>query len=272
MKVFLTGANGYIGKELVRRGYLPLSCDVTNYNFVDREITNAKPDIVLHLAGKSSPDYCRREFERSSYVNFNGTRNVMNVCSEHKIPAVFLSSYQIWGGGWREAFNKHDEYSKKTSPVNEYGLQKLTAEGAVDVFGMNIIRASYIFDRVRLFEELLSLARGEVIDAPTFLKRSFIHLEDFACLIEEYMSRFSEMPPVLHLAGSKTVSYLEFWLEVCDQFGFDSSLVNGRRNERDVPGKAKRPHNGGLDVSLSKKLGFPQFDYIGGIGRMKNES
>jgi dTDP-4-dehydrorhamnose reductase len=272
MKVYLTGGNGYVGKELVKRGYRALACDVTNYNFVNIEIASAKPDLVIHLAGKSDPDYCKEYYKESCAVNFNGTRNVMEVCFDNKIPAVFLSSSQVWGGGWQEGFNKHSENSKSSVPINEYGLQKLTAENAVLVFGMKIIRTSHIFDKSRLAPRLSDFANGRPVDAPTFLKRSFIHLQDFAYQIEKYLAHFDDMPSVLHLAGSKTVSYCDFWLEVCDQFGFNSNLVKGRRTEKNSPNLAKRPHNGGLNTDLSRKLGFPEFDYIGGIGRMRGES
>lgn len=272
MKIYMTGGNGYVGKALAKRGYLPLSCDVTDYNSVDREITRTKPDIVLHLAAKSSPDFCKEHYEKSSLVNFGGTRNVMEVCSNLKIPAVFFSTSQVWGGGWQDAFNSHSESSKPSSPANDYGLQKLTAESAVLVFGMKIIRMSHIFDKSRLASTLSDLLNCRPIDAPTFMKRNFIHLEDFATQVEMYVLNYETMPLILHLAGSKAVSHCDFWLEVCEQFGFDKNLVRGRRIEKDIPGKAKRPHNGGLDVSLSKKLGFPQFDYIDGIRKMKDES
>ena len=279
MKVFVTGAGGYIGKALIKAGFSPLRCDVVDYNDVDRAIEQSKPDLVLHLAGKSNPDWCETHNDLSFKINERGTYNVAEICAKNKIPAVLLSSSQIWGGGWWESlWNKHSETSKFTPAVNSYGMQKIAAEAVMSWMNVNgyqsakIIRTSFVFNRQRFATELKWLEKGYSIDdAPTFLKRSFIHLDDFVSLIDIYCKSWSEMPKVLHLAGSKTVSYYDFWLEVCKQYGYDKRLVKPRRLERDFMFAAKRPHNAGLDVSLSQKLGFPQFDYIGGIKRMKEE-
>lgn len=281
MNIFYTGReNGYIGKSLAKAGLKLLRCDVTDKNDVERAICSSKPDIVLHLAAKSSPDFCeqKKHVKEAVGVNFRGTHNVMEMCVHYKIPAVLFSTAQIWGGGWFESLiNKHSENSPYSLPVNCYGAQKMSAEKVVSTSNMNgrdtskIIRISHVFNQERFHRELTELRRLMPVDAPRFLKRSFVHTDDFVTLVTEYCKRFNEMPPVLHLAGSKTVSYYQFWSEVAKQVGVHPRLVRGRWFEKDIY-SAKRPHNGGLDTSLAKSLGFPQFDYIGGIQRMLNES
>lgn len=277
---YVTGADGYLGKALVKAGFGALKCDVTSRNDVERVICHSKPDLVIHLAGKSNPDWCEQKehVKEAIRVNFDGTHNVMEVCVQYNVPVVYLSSSQIWGGGWWESlWNKHAEYSKLTKSVNNYGMQKLAGEtialtsniGARDC--SKIIRTSFVFDGERMAVELHHLKYGSFVDAPTFIKRSFIHLDDFVSLLSVYCNNFEDMPTILHLAGSKTVSYYDFWLEVAKQYGFDRKLIHRRWIERNEMYSAKRPHNAGLDVSLSQKLGFPQFDYIGGIKRMKDE-
>lgn len=272
MNIYLTGASGFIGKGLVKAGCKPLICDVREYNDVDRAVTQAKPDIVIHLAGISEPDYCELHSDESSKINVRGTYYVMEVCTRLGVPAVYLSSSQIWGGGtWESLWNKHSEDSKLTPSVNNYGMQKIAAESFVQSFDQYVIRTSYVFNRERFSTELNWLKHGIFVDAPTFLKRSFIHMDDFIFLVSEYCKRIKNMPKLLHIAGSEEVSYSTFWKEVCSQFGYNPKLVKSRRVERDIY-PARRPHNGGLDISLSQKLGFDTFDYIGGIRRMKDES
>lgn len=283
MNVFVTGANGYLGRALVKAGCKPLKCDdVTEYNCVSRAVEVSHPDLIIHLAGKSNPDFCQSNPDVSYKINIKGTYNIVENCAHRKIPLIYLSSSQIWGGGWWESiWNKHSEDSKRTPAVNSYGMQKVAAETIALWLNVNgtisskIIRSSFVFDKVRLSKDISYLKHGISIETPTFLKRSFIHLDDFTYLISEYCKRFYEMPKVIHLAGSKTVSYYTFWLEVAKQMGFDKKLVRPRRVEKDyVDGerKTKRPHNGGLDITLSQRLGFRSFDYIGGIKRMKDES
>lgn len=278
MKIYCTGAGGFIGRALVKQGFHPLSCDVTNLTFVEKEVRTAKPDLVVHLAGKSNPDYCETHLKESVRINVNGTHNVFEACVKYRIPAVLLSSSYVWGGGWQDLFNRHSENSPMTVPVNSYGSQKSVAEFVAMTSNMEgrtsskIIRTSHVFDRARLAFEISDLVHCKPVDAPTFLKRSFIHINHFATLLKDYCERFDSMPEVLHLAGSKTVSYFDFWLETCEQMNFSKSLIRGRRGEKNADGRAKRPHNGGLDTSLSKRLGFVQYDYMQGITEMKNES
>lgn len=278
MNAYITGAKGYMGQAFVRAGCHALDADITNLDAIEVILAKAKPDIVIHLAGISDPDKCEKDFDLAFKINVMGTLNVVGECARLKTPVVILSSSQIWGGGWWEhLWNRHSEVSKHTPAINSYGMQKVAAENWARDFnydgymGAKIVRTSRVFNRARLTRELDYLKAGVSIDAPTFIKRSFIHLNDFVYLVSNYCTRFNSMPPILHLAGSQTVSFYDFWLEVCKQFGYDPKLVKPRKKEKDFLFAAKRPHYGGLDVSLSQRLGFPSFDYVGGIKRMLTE-
>lgn len=277
-KIAVTGARGYIGSALVKAGCLPLYADVTDHEAAEAEIGSVSPDLVLHLAGKSDPEWVEKNHKEAARIHVHGTHYVMVVCASQKIPVVTLSSSQVWGGGRLESlWNRHAETSRMTPAVNSYGIQKSCSE-AITLIGNDIggkakvIRTSFVFNCERFKKELLDLGDGCPIDAPRFLKRSFIHLDHFVELILHYCKEFERTPPLLHLAGHSTVSYYEFWLEVARQFDFDKELVIGRYRAQDERFAARRPYNAGLDVRLSQTLGFPQFNYVDGIRRMKNES
>jgi dTDP-4-dehydrorhamnose reductase len=277
-KIAVTGARGYIGKALVKAGCLPLYCDVTDYEAVEAEVCNVSPDLVLHLGGKSKPEWVEKNHKEAARIHVHGTHYVMLACVAQKIPVVTLSSSQIWGGGWWEhLWNRHAENSRLTPAVNSYGMQKFSSEAitfvANDIGGeAKVIRTSFVFNGERFSKQLADLEAGMPIDAPRFLKRSFIHLEDFVTQVLHYCQEFKEMPPVLHLAGSKTVSYFDLWLEVAKQFGYDRKLIVGRWRPLDDNFSACRPRYGGLDVGLSRTLGFKQASYVDGIKRMKDET
>lgn len=271
----VTGANGYIGKALVKAGAIPMFCDVTRPAEIDAEITEKKPDVILHLAAKSNPDWCEDPNNKFilSAVNVRGTYNVMYRASQSNIPCVLMSTGQIWKGGFWEG--AHGENDKPSPPVNQYGLSKLSAEAIAKTFfgeGGKIVRSSFVFDTKRLASKLGSLKAGETLYEPSFIRRSFIYLDDIVRLLLEYCERIKEMPDVLHLAGAETCSWYDFTWELACQYGYDVELVKARRTEIKDKKVAPRPSNAGLDTRLaSVHYGFRVPDYKDGIMRMKNE-
>jgi dTDP-4-dehydrorhamnose reductase len=269
MKTYITGHRGYIGRELLKRGFLPLDCDVTNLLEVEKSIKYAKPDLVIHLAGKSDVDWCedKRNQDEVIGVNAKGTHFVFKCLQDRRIPGVLLSTDQIWRGGW---FEKHRETSKHTPAVNFYGMSKVVAEQTVMVMGGNIIRTSYLFNAERLKDKIRDLEIGVKQTYPTFITRSFLHLQDFCDLLEIYCEKFYKMPKVLHLSGSKAVSWYRFMKDIEKQYGFKHNAVKPRFFEK--KGSAPRPHYGGLNVDLSYSLSLGKQDYVSGIEKMRHES
>lgn len=263
MRIYATGAKGYIGKALAKAGVLPLTCDVTKLGEVEKELADVRPDLVFHLAGKSSIEFCEKPENQEivSQTNLRGTHNVMSTLARLRLKGVLLSTDQIWRGGIFEG--KHKEDSKLTPPVNSYGRSKLAAEAVTMACGMNVIRTSYVFDWSRISQDL---AQSDMV-YPTFIQRSFTYLPDFIEDLLLYAKMFHDMPEVLHLAGNEVVSWYAFMKTVGEQFGFS---VRPRFFEK--KGFAPRPHYGGLDTRLSFRLGFPVRNYYRGILRMKNES
>lgn len=262
MKIFCTGANGYIGKALVKAGVLPLMADVTNLDAVEKEMAHTRPDLVFHLAGKSSIDFCERPENKEVVIqtNLRGTHNVMSTLARLRKKGVMLSTDQIWHGNLLEA---HKENSKLTPPVNFYATSKLAAEAVTISCGMNVIRTSYVFDWDRLSGHLVNSDMAY----PTFIQRSFTYLPDFIEDLLLYAKMIHDMPNTLHLAGNEVVSWYAFMKAVGKEFGFS---VRPRFFEK--KGYAPRPHYCGLDTNLSFKLGFPIRNYYKGILRMKNEN
>jgi dTDP-4-dehydrorhamnose reductase len=257
MKVFITGHKGYVGSELIKRGFLPLDCDITNWSAVERAVQTQRPSLLIHLAGKSNVNWCEDKANQEEVIktNVRGTYNVFENLARMRIPSVFLSTDQIWGGGMLE---QHKEHSRLTPAVNYYAMSKVSAEFVARSFEANIIRTSYLFDSKRLAPHL----KEDTL--PVFIRRSFMNLCDFCDALERYCKNYYAMPKVLHLSGSEIVSW----------YGFMKEVRGGEIKPRffEAPSPAKRPWFGGLNTSLAQSLGFRALSYRDGIARMKNGS
>ena len=267
MRVFVTGHKGYIGSELIKRGFHALECDVTNPLEIERAIKYAKPQLVLHLAGKSGVNWCQKKENQEQVIrtNVRGTYNIFESLRQFRIPGVLLSTDQIWRG---RIFESHRENSKNTPPVNFYAMSKVAAESVARSFNVNIVRTSYLFNSIRLEDHLYNTEIGNPVHYPVFIRRSFMHLGDFCDALERYCGNFYKMPKTLHLSGSEIVSWYGFMKEVAKFYGRKGVV---RPRFREIESGAPRPWFGGLNTSLSQSLGFLPLSYKDGIERMRSE-
>lgn len=275
MKIGVIGHNGRIGRALVERhDFQPMPCDVLKPETIRKAIDKLKPDVIVHLAAKTDVDFCQDPANAKALdVNLRGAYNVFDAGSNQRV--YFLSTDHVfngkrWFGGYKE--------TDKPDPVNQYGLSKYCAEQLALTFDhVRIIRASTVFSlhRPSIQAYLENLRTGNPVFAPTFIKRSFIHLYDFLFLLEEVIRQdlpnFSDLPNshILNIAGPKIVSWYTFVRQMAKEFGFDASLVQKRNYENH---QAPRGHNLGLDVSkLEQYMDLNEEHYIFGIRRMGEE-
>src|SRR6185369_12652133 len=132
--------------------------------------------------------------------NLKGTYNVLHASESLGVKVVMLSSDHVFNG--KEVF-KWSPYKETDTPnpVNFYGKSKLAAEALQEAFAYyKIIRTSYLFDEERL-------ARKIYESQPSFILRSFMYLPHFVSNLMEYLNRWDEMPSILHISGSRTISW-----------------------------------------------------------------
>lgn len=265
MRIAVTNPREYIGRALVKAGALPLACDVTNISEVKREIALSKATHVVHHMKVSSVEYCENEmnFNEAYRANIFGTTGVAAALSDAGISGVLVVSHHIWRGGY---FEQHTETSKMTEPVNRLGMMMVAAETIAKDYGMNVVRTSSLFDSEKLQGKIEMLKSGDTITEPTFMERSFMHVDHFAYALKKYCTSFYNMPRILNIAGSAPVSWNKFMRDVAKEFGLDERLVAKRffENKKFSP----RPRNGSLDIHAMKSLKLPLFSYFDGIERM----
>lgn len=261
MKIALTGAKGKIGQRLVALGAEPLSCDITIPQEVEAEISRIRPGVIIHAAAISSIDECQNNLDQAILVNTRGANHVFeaaeNVIGAGKV--FLLSSEQVFDG--KNGCYKEDD---EPYPINDYGRTKFAAEGLASLYDCKVLRLSRGISRSDhdITTVLKSIAENKIPDVPTFIYRSYCHLDFLAHGIWEYANRFAEMPELLHLGGSETLSFYELIRLI---IGGDVML---KERDEEMGSMTPRPFNCGLNVSLAKSLGLPIFTSHESVARL----
>jgi dTDP-4-dehydrorhamnose reductase len=267
MKIATTGHKGNIGSRLVKDyGFAIVDADIRQPKQIADSLDKVKPDVLIHLAGKSNVNWCEAQENQETVqqVNFRGSSNVFEQASRRNIPVVFVSSDHIFSGNGLGSYTE----DAKPMPKNFYGLSKLAAEALnfiyPDVF---IVRTSTLFwEGSHLLSNILaSIKNGEDVYLPTYMWRSFLHIDHFCQLLSCYCLNNDNPPKVLNLSGSRVVSWFRFVKDYAKIRNWDASKVHPTYFENEFCGFAPRALRSGLNVNLSKKLGYPQFSYLDGI-------
>ena len=131
MKIFLTGANGQLGRELQNRlqgtDFLPTDMqelDITDAGAVSAMIGQYRPDVVVHGAAWTQVDAAEEKIDAAFRVNAVGTQNIAMACREVDAAMVYISTDYVFDGLLGRAYTETDP----TNPLSVYGKSKLAGE------------------------------------------------------------------------------------------------------------------------------------------------
>ena len=266
MKIAVTGHNGNVGKRLIAYGYDKLVCDVRVEREVERAITSQKPDIIIHLAAKSDIDFCEKleNQEIVSQTHLRGSANVFKWANKVGAKVISVSTDHVFSGN---GFGKYTETSKP-NPKNYYGLTKLASDALAKAYdNVNIVRTSTLFwDSRPLVEDLIEcIAKGNTAHVPSFMWRSYLHIDHFVTQLVYYCNNIEKMPKILNLSGNETASWYKFAVACAKAYSLDDSKVKPKYFEKSDRLIVPRPHRAGLSNKLAKSLGIPQYSYRDGF-------
>ena len=131
MKVFLTGSEGQLGRELQKRlvGTDLLATDVKELDITDAVavadmIVAYQPDVVIHGAAWTQVDAAEEKQDLAWKVNAIGTQNIALACRQAQADMVYISTDYVFDGKLGRGYTEIDA----TNPLSVYGKSKLAGE------------------------------------------------------------------------------------------------------------------------------------------------
>lgn len=262
MRALVTGVKGQLGydvvNELTKRGHEAVGVDIeemdiTEKESVDKVITDANVDTVIHCAAYTAVDAAEDNIELCRKVNAEGTENVAKVCKKLDLKMIYISTDYVFNGQGTRPWEPDDE----REPLNVYGQTKYEGELAVEqnLTKYFIVRIAWVFgvNGKNFIKTMLNL--GKTRDRLTVVKDQIgspTYTYDLARLLVDMAE--SEKYGRYHATNEGLCSWYEFACEIFRQAGISIEVAPVTSEE--YPAKAKRPFNSRMSKDKLTKNGF----------------
>ncbi|MBN1482748.1 SDR family oxidoreductase [candidate division KSB1 bacterium] len=290
-KLLVTGMSGFLGgfvfsKAESRFDYLgtchtyatPVNftnwqkIDLTNSYHVSELVRRFPAEVFLHLAAISNLDDCEKNPERAHEVNVKATVRLVAEARRLNARFIYVSTDMVFDG--QKCLYREDA---KTNPISVYGRTKLQAEAAVQKMeNAVIVRSALLYGRPRFGGNSFSmwvenrLQQGQVVPLFTDQFRSPIYAGNLADILLELCE--SDFTGILHAGGTNRMSRYAFGLQLCEIFGYDSSLLKPIAMTENSS-LAPRPRD--VSLNVDKAITILKTDILStaeGLRRMRNEN
>lgn len=298
MKVFVTGVNGQLGRdvinELVKRNIECVAsdisdeykgiCDIAKCDYVSLDITskdkveevikNIKPDVVIHCAAYTAVDLAEEEANRDKVhkINVLGTKYIAQCCKDIDAKMVYISTDYVFNGQGTTPWKPDD---KDYAPLNYYGQTKLDGEKEVSSILSKyfIVRIAWVFgaNGKNFIKTMVNVGKthdevrvvNDQIGTPTYTY-------DLARLLVDMIN--TDKYGYYHATNEGGyISWYDFTVEIYKQAGLATKVIPVTSEEYGLS-IAKRPYNSRLDKSKLKENGFDLLpDYKDAIKRYLKE-
>lgn len=275
MKVFVTGVRGQLGydvvNELEKRGHTAIGVDIedldiTDAEAVDKMITEAAPDAVIHCAAWTAVDAAEDNEEKCRQVNVNGTENIAKVCKKLNCKMMYISTDYIFDGKGTRPWEPDDPV---TTPLNVYGQTKYEGELAVrnNVEKFFIVRIAWVFGKGKNFIKTM-LNLGKTHDHLTVVNDQYgtpTYTYDLARLLVDMIE--TDKYGNYHATNEGGyITWYDFACEIFRQAGIDVDVEPV--SSAQYAAKAKRPENSRMNKQKLADNGFePLPDWKDALGR-----
>ena len=288
MKIFITGANGFLGQHLAvflaNLNYEVIASGRNNsvfanypiIQYVNLELTNEQavnfvlkrfqPQFIIHAAAMSKPNLCDVEKEKCTLNNVTATEYIVRQANLVGAKVMYISTDFVFGEG-----GPHTE-TAITEPLNFYGKSKLLAEQIVQSNSLEnvIMRPVFIYGQIRpgmkptfLHWVKNNLSEGKKIKVVSDQFRTPTYVTDLCKGIASMIQK--NVTGIYHLAGSEIISPYQMAVTVAEVLKLDKNLIENVTSQTFYE-PVVRAKKSGLVISKAQlELGYQPITFAEGV-------
>ena len=271
MKILITGADGQLGRELIRQGqafkvelhaFERQELDITRSNQVNKIIASVSPSLVINAAAYTNVDKAESEADLAFKVNAIAPGNLARCCADRNVALIHISSDYVFDGIKDKPYHETDPIA----PLGIYGQSKAQGEDAIRSILKNhiILRSSWLYGvyRHNFVKTMLALgAEKKVIPVVADQFGSPTSASDLAEAVFTIATKISSAADLdwgtYHYCGKGITSWHGFAKEILRLASSWMHLQTQRVEAittADYPTPAKRPPYSAMDCSRIKKV------------------
>ena len=247
MKIFITGAEGALGREMIgvlkRKGIEFLATDISQLDITDfikthKFLLDYRPDVILHFAAVSDVDKCEQDPETALRVNALSSLGIGITANKIGAKILFTSTNFVFNGNCERPYVEDDQ----PNPINVYGRTKMLGEKYItDTCDRHfVVRTSWLFggySKNVISRFLNSQEKPVSIDAVCDRFASFTYTLDLAEALLLIIK--SESYGVFHIVNKGVGSFFDFLLKAKEIMKFKTDIKSIKVAELHLP--ASRP-------------------------------
>lgn len=237
MRILITGATGAIGKKLsvyLRameyqivpvggvQGKGSISADLRDEAAVFQLMQEHTPDLIVHLAAKTSIRFCEQNKEIAHATNYGITEILTRACVEFDAGMLFFSSDYVFG--------EEDRFWQETDapcPTTQYGVDKAASERLIQERLSNyaIVRTAQLYGFPGDFASLLCesvashqefIAFANLVNCPTWIG-------DLFPMITQLINHNHQ--GIFHCVGPEALSRYQYACEIANANALDTAYI-----------------------------------------------
>lgn len=259
MRVLVTGAEGQLGKDVIKvfeqagHELLPTNrntLDITHQEMCLNVVQHFKPDVVIHCAAYTAVDQAENDVDTAYAVNATGTRNMVLAAEQVKAKFCYISTDYVFDGMSDVPYQEYDN----TNPQSVYGKSKRAGEQLVQTLSSSffIVRTSWVYGRHghNFVKTMLRLGEEKpVLQVVNDQKGSPTYTVDLATFLLELVA--TQKFGIYHASNSGECTWYEFaqaiFAEAADIRGKAYLVKVEPCSTEEFPRPAPRPSNSVMD-------------------------